>query len=293
MTVIANDFVPIKPYDTNVVTVGIGQRSDVIVKATGKQTGAYWMRSHITSCATANQPDALAVVYYDKADSSSKPNSKPYPDDNTRTCINDDLTKSVPYYPITPDPNPSVTQELTLSGGFNETHHFVFYVNNQTFRANYNKPLLLLAKNGNTSYPDDPQWNVYNFGSNKTIRIVVYNDFPAAHPMHLHGHNMFVLSEGNGTWDGTIVNPKNPQRRDVQMLPPNGHLVLQFTADNPGVWPFHCHIAWHVSQGLYINIMERPADIKQMQIPQIMDQTCRDWEEYSSSNVVLDIDSGL
>lgn len=29
--VIANDFVPINPYETNVITLGVGQRSDVIV----------------------------------------------------------------------------------------------------------------------------------------------------------------------------------------------------------------------------------------------------------------------
>lgn len=74
--------------------------------------------------------------------------------------------------------------------------------------------------------------------------------------MHLHGHNMFILSEGVGDWDGsTIVNAQNPQRRDVQLLRPNGYMVVQLDADNPGVWPFHCHIAWHVSGGLYVNIM--------------------------------------
>lgn len=53
--------------------------------------------------------------------------------------------------------------------------------------------------------------------------------------MHLHGFNMYVLNEGEGDWDGTIVNPENPHRRDVVMMRPNGHLVMQFdAADNPG-----------------------------------------------------------
>jgi FtsP/CotA-like multicopper oxidase with cupredoxin domain len=30
-TVIANDFVPIKPYSTNVITLGVAQRSDIVV----------------------------------------------------------------------------------------------------------------------------------------------------------------------------------------------------------------------------------------------------------------------
>ena len=70
---------------------------------------------------------------------------------------------------------------------------------------------------------------------------------------------MYILSEGLGEWDGTTVtNAANPQRRDVQMLQPGGYLVVQIDADNPGVWPFHCHIAWHVSGGLYVNLMVCP-----------------------------------
>jgi Multicopper oxidase len=54
--------------------------------------------------------------------------------------------------------------------------------------------------------------------------------------MHLHGHNFQVLHEGNGlTWDGTIVNPSNPIRRDVELIRPGGHLVLQFEG-NPGMF---------------------------------------------------------
>ena len=71
---------------------------------------------------------------------------------------------------------------------------------------------------------------------------------------------MFVLAEGPGTWDGTVTNPQNPQRRDVQLLQKEGYIVVQIDADNPGVWPFHCHIAWHVSGGLYVNIMVSGAE---------------------------------
>lgn len=59
--------------------------------------------------------------------------------------------------------------------------------------------------------------------------------------MHIHGFNMQILSEGIGTWDGvSITNPENPQRRDTQLVQPNGYLVIQIELDNPGVWPFHC-----------------------------------------------------
>ena len=31
--------------------------------------------------------------------------------------------------------------------------------------------------------------------------------------------------------------------------------MIDFLANNPGVWPFHCHVAWHVSDGLSMNVM--------------------------------------
>lgn len=118
--------------------------------------------------------------------------------------------------------------------------------------------------------------------------------------MHMHGHNMHILAAGTGYWDGTITNPSNPQRRDVQLLEnavsdtEPGYIVVQIDADNPGVWPFHCHIAWHVSAGLYINMLERPDKIRHdMDIPSVMAQTCRDWSAWTGENIPNEIDSGL
>ena len=49
MTIIANDFVPVQPYNTNVVTLVAGQRTDVLITANGRATDAIWMRSGIDS----------------------------------------------------------------------------------------------------------------------------------------------------------------------------------------------------------------------------------------------------
>lgn len=171
-------------------------------------------------------------------------------------------------------------------------------MNNSTFRANYNSPTLLMAKLGTTTYPSES--NVHDFGSAKSIRMVVYNHaLTGAHPMHIHGHNYYVLAVGSGTWDGTVTNPSNPQRRDVQLLPnavsatEPSYMVVQID-QNPGVWPFHCHIAWHVSAGLYVNVLEAPRKIEhEMRVPGIMAQTCRDWSAWTGENIPDEIDSGL
>lgn len=197
-----------------------------------------------------------------------------------------------------PDMSGIFEQDLSVELKPNSTGHFNWLVNNQTFRGDYNDALLLEAKLGNLTW--EPQWNVYNFKDSKTVRLVVYNHFPlSAHPMHLHGHDFWVLDEGFGTWNGSIVNANNPIRRDVHILQKAqdfdvpSYSVLQYNLDNPGVWPFHCHVAWHVSAGLYVNLLERPDDIEKIDIPSSVAQTCRDWSVWSGNNVVAQIDSGL
>ncbi|CAG8957707.1 hypothetical protein HYFRA_00000042 [Hymenoscyphus fraxineus] len=299
MTVIANDFVPINPYDTQVVTLGIGQRTDVLVKAVTNDTksnAAFIMRSSIAACSLAINPDATAIVYYGANVPSTPPTTQAWPafiDSVANQCANDPIASTTPIYKITPDPNPPTTQNIAIGFGQNATQHWLWTMNSVSFRANYNQPILLLSSVGNNSYPANPEWNVYNFGSNSSVRIVIENPGFAAHPMHLHGHNMHILNVGTGTWDGTVINPANTQRRDVQLVPAGGYLVLQFEADNPGAWPLHCHIAWHVSGGLYVTVVEKPDEIAKYNVPSIMAQTCRDWTSYTNSTLVEQIDSGL
>ena len=258
---------------------------------------AVFMRSFIPDCTgSAKQPLALAAIYYDKADTTKTPKSVSSVNSNT-ACANDDLAKTTPFFPFPATSRPATTETIDITVGPNNTDitkaSILWFMNKVSFRANYDHPVFLLANLGNTSYPDDPQWNVYNFGTNSSVRIIINNKSGAHHPMHMHGHNFNVLAEGTGTWDGTINHIQNTQRRDVQILRGNGYLVVQYNTDNPGVWPLHCHIAWHVSGGLYVNLMEQTQKIRQKVIPSTVAQTCRDWADYSGHNVVAQIDSGL
>ncbi|EON65989.1 hypothetical protein W97_05232 [Coniosporium apollinis CBS 100218] len=305
MTVISDDFVPINPYKTDLITLGVGQRADVVVEAKGNPSGAYWMRASLGrglgACSLVDgvSPNAVAAIYYESANTSAVPASvSDITEARIKTCQNDDLALVTPLFPITPDPNPTQTQQLDITFGSNGTHQ-VWKINNSSFRGNFNDPVLLRANQGNLTFPTEA--NVYNFGNSKSVRFVVYNKFQfLSHPMHMHGHNMYVLAQGFGTWDGVVTNPSNPQRRDVHILPPArdagatpSYIVVQFDLDNPGVWPFHCHVAWHVSAGLYINILERPDDIAKYNIPAAFEQTCVDWNKYSGLYPPNQIDSGL
>ena len=75
---------------------------------------------------------------------------------------------------------------------------------------------------------------------------------PAAHPIHLHGHDFAIVAQSSKPyWDSfVVIKQDNPPRRDVALLPANGYLIIAFKSDNPGSWLMHCHIAWHASAGL-------------------------------------------
>uniref|UniRef100_A0A7R9VU19 Plastocyanin-like domain-containing protein n=1 Tax=Chlamydomonas euryale TaxID=1486919 RepID=A0A7R9VU19_9CHLO len=80
------------------------------------------------------------------------------------------------------------------------------------------------------------------------------------HPMHLHGHKFWLLGMGPGVYDPAVheptLNKYNPIFRDTMTLPVGYWAVLRFRADNPGVWPFHCHNLWHAFMGQQMYIVE-------------------------------------
>ena len=152
------------------------------------------MRSQITSGACtepASQPLALAVIYYHNAKRNSAPGNYSIAQiDTTPPCLNDPLSESVPTYPIAAA-NASTVVTMNVAVAVNATGHIVWTINDSAFVADWNNPILLLAKAGNISYPAaDADWNVYNLGTNTTVRIVVNNLSPTSHPWHLHGHEM-------------------------------------------------------------------------------------------------------
>lgn len=112
------------------------------------------------------------------------------------------------------------------------------------------------------------------------VEVILNNNDTGSHPFHLHGHNFQVISRTPSFGDDFYTygnfpepvpyNPDNhtafpeyPIRRDVIVLPPQGSVVLRFVADNPGVWFFHCHIDWHLSQGLASVFIEAPLQMQE------------------------------
>ena len=78
------------------------------------------------------------------------------------------------------------------------------------------------------------------FAYGERLRLVFVNDTMMAHPIHLHG--VFVeLVNGNGRF--------NPQKHTVTVKPAE-RLAVDVTADEPGLWAFHCHLLYHMKAGM-------------------------------------------
>lgn len=178
LTVIANDYVEVQPYTTKVVTLGVGQRTDVLVTANvGNSKSAYWMRSNITSCSLTKQPYANAAVYYSSADTTKAPTSTAWNIPDPGTCANDDLSLTVPMYSM-PVPTPSYTHAYNISLFVNGSGVVLWDFDGESARVNYNDPTLLAAKAGTTVFDDEA--NVRNVGTNSSVRMIVNNNTPAA-----------------------------------------------------------------------------------------------------------------
>ncbi|MGQ0483812.1 MAG: multicopper oxidase family protein [Hyphomicrobiales bacterium] len=74
------------------------------------------------------------------------------------------------------------------------------------------------------------------------IEIVMNNKTGMAHPMHLHGHYFKVTAIGGTRLEGAL--------RDTILVPPKESVTIQFDADNPGTWAFHCHHIYHMNSGM-------------------------------------------
>jgi len=72
------------------------------------------------------------------------------------------------------------------------------------------------------------------------VRVRMINVGYQAHSMHLHGQSFVVTHR-----DGRPV--KVPQEQDTLLIGPGERYDLVFTATNPGLWLFHCHVVPHVT----------------------------------------------
>lgn len=81
------------------------------------------------------------------------------------------------------------------------------------------------------------------FGNN--VRIRLGNIVMDAHPMHIHGHQFFVAAS-----DGNSIPLHSQLIKNTINVATGETYDIVFRSNNPGVWPFHCHIPHHMTNNM-------------------------------------------
>lgn len=91
-----------------------------------------------------------------------------------------------------------------------------------------------------------PETELIRVSEGDRVRIRMVNAGSATfHPMHLHGHQFQVIAS-----DGNPIPEAGQLTKNVQTVMPGETWDIEFIADNPGVWLFHCHELNHVRGGM-------------------------------------------
>ncbi|KEF57808.1 uncharacterized protein A1O9_05728 [Exophiala aquamarina CBS 119918] len=301
-TVISADFVPIVPYSTQWVFLAVGERYDVIINA-NQAVDSYWL--HVVpqrGCSKNAVTNALAIFSYEGASSATPSNASRSNAPPGAEC-NDPNDNLVPYVKLNVPDNYTIPAKSRLDVGFaivqdqaNQTL-FQWNLNFTAIQVPWGAPTLQYILDNNSSYPQNmnlislPDANAWSYWVIQAIPTIAP---PVPHPIHLHGHDFYVLGAGQGIFNNSqTLRYKNPPRRDVAMLPASGYLVIAFITDNPGAWLMHCHIAWHIGLGLGAQFLEEPDKIPGLGIGPDFEQVCADWNKYYETALFDQEDSGL
>jgi manganese oxidase len=110
-------------------------------------------------------------------------------------------------------------------------------------------------------YEIDPLSHVFNFFTmngrcfpfttpielkcGETVKIRLGNTMETGHPIHIHGHQFEVSAA-----DGNTIPTQNRMKRNTIHVASGETWDIEFLANNPGIWPFHCHIPHHMTNNM-------------------------------------------
>jgi FtsP/CotA-like multicopper oxidase with cupredoxin domain len=259
LTVIANDLVPVVPYVVDSILIGGGQRYDIIVEAS-QTVDNYWMRAVVQGCniiLNSAWDDIRGIIRYQGVASTTADPTTSSKSSIPNSCADKELNALVPH--LSKTVGKATSEESLNIGWYYDIPGGLIYhwsINTQALEIDWAEPTLKSISEGDYVFPAD--YNVkeitavnqvcFPLYTTGLIREVLTNRqwvyfiiqdtslLDAFHPIHLHGHDFYVVAQGSGIFIPglTSVNLNNPPRRDTAMLPGNGYLVIAFYTDNPG-----------------------------------------------------------
>jgi iron transport multicopper oxidase len=279
MLVIEIDGVAIEPYLVKSLPIAAGQRYSVIVNAKLSNRLNYKLHANFDSGmfnSIPPQTDSYASIIY-------SPEANLYHSDSKNPSSSFDDLKFEPLHRQSTE-NIDIAFTLNANLGVDK-----FGINRGSFNNipfSFPQTPTLLKASASYNPMELNQYEPWNTNAkiikfNQNVQVILNNFDSGSHPFHLHGHIFQVLERGSGEFkgDGSSLRKSNPLRRDTVVVPAKGYVVLNFRADNPGIWFFHCHIEWHMQSGLSMIFIASPDILQrsQLEIPGLDDyrsKTC-------------------
>ncbi|KAK7045880.1 hypothetical protein VNI00_007310 [Paramarasmius palmivorus] len=263
MTIIEADGVNVKPYTVNKLQIFAAQRYSFVLNA-NQPVGNYWIRSLPSESGPFEQGFKnginSAILRY-KGAKEVEP--------NTTQATNEMILRETDLHFLSASQyGKSQVPGKPFPGGadlvLNLTLAFVapadFFINDVKFEVP-DVPVLLQILSGAQKAQDIlPKGSVIDLPKNKVIEINMFgnNTIGGPHPMHLHGHTFDVVKSA----DSPDYNFKDPVRRDTVAVSGSNQTTIRFVTDNPGPWVLHCHIDFHLVDGLAVVLAEDTQDTK-------------------------------
>ncbi len=287
--------------------VSPGQRYSTIITTNQITDDAFWLRARmVTNCfsdpelPSGGSDEVRAIIQYSRTNFArpsnaaiSLPVSRNSDTGFAVQCLDMDHTQFVPFpavpAPTTADHSYFMRNDIEI-GDWRLRRGFF---NKSTFRPDLESPSLhrilenLSYQNESLTKADDgvndasfhlKDGLVIQHKGFKVVDLIIQNFDEGNHPMHLHGHKFWVLAQAHGDFPGydkVNLDLSNPLRRDTATLEGYGWMLLRFVTDNPGIWAFHCHIAWHSEAGLLMQFLSQPEVMASWKLPEANEQLCK------------------
>jgi len=202
LEVVHADGLAVRPVRTDAVILGMGERYDAMVQASGDGV------ARIVAVALGKRGRAIALLRY--TDSTTRAPAPDAPVRMPRRVLSYEDLWAADASKRSGDPARVVRLDLSMR------------------RTGYEWTI------GGQAFPKADPIRVRR---GERIRFVMRNRTMMPHPMHLHGHSFSVGGDGGPS-------------KDTALALPMRELALDWTADNPGSWAYHCHNVYHQEAGM-------------------------------------------
>lgn len=278
-TVVEVDGIYVEPYTTSMIYITIAQRYGVLITTKNDTSKNYAFMNKFDDTMFDVIPSDLIlnstnyITYNTLADTPDE-----YFVDSIDDFLDDFYLRPVSNETLLDEADHAITIDVVMDN-LGDGVNYAFF-NNITY-VTPKVPVLGTALSAGDYATNSLVYgnvNAFVLQKDDIIDIVLNNQDTGKHPFHLHGHVFQLIARGDAVDDDDspvsfdpsnhTAFPEYPMIRDTVYVNPQSYIVMRFKADNPGVWFFHCHIEWHLEQGLAIVLIEAPEEIQDTETQQ-------------------------